>query len=328
MRISDIDLGEKPLLLAPMEDVTDASFRYICKLYGADMMFTEFVPSDGLIRDARKALNKLVIYDYERPVGIQIYGHIPEAMVEAARIVEAAGPDVIDINFGCPVNKIAKRGAGSGMMREPDKLVEITRRVVESVKIPVTVKTRLGWDEDSKIIVELAERLQDVGIAALTIHGRTRCQMYKGQADWTLIGKVKENPRMKIPIIGNGDITCAEEARLAFDRYGVDGIMIGRATFGRPWIFREIKYFLRHGEPMPPLSLMEKVELAKKHFAKSLEIKGERVGVLEMRRHFSCYFKGLPDFKETRLKLVTCNDPQEIVKLLDYIGERWRNVEN
>ncbi len=328
MRISDIDLGEKPLLLAPMEDVTDASFRYICKLYGADMMFTEFVPSDGLIRDARKALNKLVIYDYERPVGIQIYGHIPEAMVEAARIVEAAGPDVIDINFGCPVNKIAKRGAGSGMMREPDKLVEITRRVVESVKIPVTVKTRLGWDEDSKIIVELAERLQDVGIAALTIHGRTRCQMYKGQADWTLIGKVKENPRMKIPIIGNGDITCAEEARLAFDRYGVDGIMIGRATFGRPWIFREIKYFLRHGEPMPPLSLTEKVELAKKHFAKSLEIKGERVGVLEMRRHFSCYFKGLPDFKETRLKLVTCNDPQEIVKLLDYIGERWRNVEN
>lgn len=328
MRISDIDLGEKPLLLAPMEDVTDASFRYICKLYGADMMFTEFVPSDGLIRDARKALNKLVIYDYERPVGIQIYGHIPEAMVEAARIVQAAGPDVIDINFGCPVNKIAKRGAGSGMMREPDKLVEITRRVVESVKIPVTVKTRLGWDEDSKIIVELAERLQDAGIAALTIHGRTRCQMYKGQADWTLIGKVKENPRMKIPIIGNGDITCAEEARLAFDRYGVDGIMIGRATFGRPWIFREIKYFLRHGEPMPPLSLMEKVELAKKHFAKSLEIKGERVGVLEMRRHFSCYFKGLPDFKETRLKLVTCNDPQEIVKLLDYIGERWRNVEN
>ena len=328
MRISDIDLGEKPLLLAPMEDVTDASFRYICKLYGADMMFTEFVPSDGLIRDARKALNKLVIYDYERPVGIQIYGHIPEAMVKAARIVEAAGPDVIDINFGCPVNKIAKRGAGSGMMREPDKLVEITRRVVESVKIPVTVKTRLGWDEDSKIIVELAERLQDVGIAALTIHGRTRCQMYKGQADWTLIGKVKENPRMKIPIIGNGDITCAEEARLAFDRYGVDGIMIGRATFGRPWIFREIKYFLRHGEPMPPLSLTEKVELAKKHFSKSLEIKGERVGVLEMRRHFSCYFKGLPDFKETRLKLVTCNDPQEIVKLLDYIGERWRNVEN
>ena len=328
MRISDIDLGEKPLLLAPMEDVTDASFRYICKLYGADMMFTEFVPSDGLIRDARKALNKLVIYDYERPVGIQIYGHIPEAMVEAARIVQAAGPDVIDINFGCPVNKIAKRGAGSGMMREPDKLVEITRRVVESVKIPVTVKTRLGWDEDSKIIVELAERLQDAGIAALTIHGRTRCQMYKGQADWTLIGKVKENPRMKIPIIGNGDITCAEEARLAFDRYGVDGIMIGRATFGRPWIFREIKYFLRHGEPMPPLSLTEKVELAKKHFAKSLEIKGERVGVLEMRRHFSCYFKGLPDFKETRLKLVTCNDPQEIVKLLDYIGERWRNVEN
>ena len=220
MRISTLDLGDKPLLLAPMEDVTDASFRCICKEYGADMVYTEFVPSDGLIRDARKALAKLVVYDYERPIGIQIYGHIPESMVEAATMVEEAKPEVIDLNFGCPVKKIANRGAGSGMMREPDKLVEITRRVVEAVKLPVTVKTRLGWDEDSKIIVELAERLQDVGIAALTIHGRTRSQLYKGEADWTLIGEVKRNPRMHIPIIGNGDIATPEEAAQAFESMG------------------------------------------------------------------------------------------------------------
>ena len=254
MRIGDIDLGEKPLFLAPMEDVTDPSFRYICKEFGADMMYTEFVPSDGLIRDAEKALRKLVTYDYEKPVGIQIYGHIPEAMVEAAKMAEnaaeiagGAGPDVIDINFGCPVNKIAGRGAGSGMMRYPNKMVEITKSIVNAVKLPVTVKTRLGWDDNSKIIVELAERLQDTGIKALTIHGRTRCQMYKGEADWTLIGAVKNNPRMHIPIIGNGDITTAQGAKEAFDRYGVDGIMIGRATYGRPWIFREIKHYLKTG---------------------------------------------------------------------------------
>ena len=294
MKIGDIDLGEKPLFLAPMEDVTDPSFRYICKEYGADMMYTEFVPSDGLIRDAEKALRKLVTYDYEKPVGIQIYGHIPEAMVEAAKMAEnaaeiagGAGPDVIDINFGCPVNKIAGRGAGSGMMRYPDKMVEITKSIVDAVKLPVTVKTRLGWDDNSKIIVELAERLQDTGIKALTIHGRTRCQMYKGEADWTLIGAVKNNPRMHIPIIGNGDITTAQGAKEAFDRYGVDGIMIGRATYGRPWIFREIKHYLKTGEEMTPLTVNEKVELARKHFLKSLEIKGPRVGVLEMRRHLS-----------------------------------------
>lgn len=330
MKIADIDLGEKPLFLAPMEDVTDASFRYVCKAYGADMMYTEFVSSDGLIRDARKSLAKLVTYDYEKPIGIQIYGHIPDAMVEAAQMAEdaariagGAGADIIDINFGCPVNKIAGRGAGSGMMREPDKLVEITRRVVESVKLPVTVKTRLGWDENSRIIVELAERLQDVGVAALTIHGRTRCQMYKGEADWTLIGKVKENPRMKIPIIGNGDITSDEGAAAAFERYGVDAVMIGRATYGRPWIFQEIKYFLKHGEHMPPLTVHEKVELAKRHFNKSVELKGERVGVLEMRRHLSNYFKCLPDFKETRYKLVTENDPSQVLRLINYVGERW-----
>lgn len=330
MKIGDIDLGEKPLFLAPMEDVTDPSFRYICKEYGADMMYTEFVPSDGLIRDAEKALRKLVTYDYEKPVGIQIYGHIPEAMVEAAKMAEnaaeiagGAGPDVIDINFGCPVNKIAGRGAGSGMMRYPDKMVEITKSIVDAVKLPVTVKTRLGWDDNSKIIVELAERLQDTGIKALTIHGRTRCQMYKGEADWTLIGAVKNNPRMHIPIIGNGDITTAQGAKEAFDRYGVDGIMIGRATYGRPWIFREIKHYLKTGEEMTPLTVNEKVELARKHFLKSLEIKGPRVGVLEMRRHLSNYFKSLPDFKETRMKLVTENDPQQVLLLLDYISGRW-----
>lgn len=330
MRIGDIDLGEKPLFLAPMEDVTDPSFRYICKEFGADMMYTEFVPSDGLIRDAEKALRKLVTYDYEKPVGIQIYGHIPEAMVEAAKMAEnaaeiagGAGPDVIDINFGCPVNKIAGRGAGSGMMRYPNKMVEITKSIVNAVKLPVTVKTRLGWDDNSKIIVELAERLQDTGIKALTIHGRTRCQMYKGEADWTLIGAVKNNPRMHIPIIGNGDITTAQGAKEAFDRYGVDGIMIGRATYGRPWIFREIKHYLKTGEEMTPLTVNEKVELAKKHFLKSLEIKGSRVGVLEMRHHLSNYFKSLPDFKETRMKLVTENDPQQVLLLLDYISGRW-----
>ena len=334
MKIRNLDLGDKPLLLAPMEDVTDASFRFICKEFGADMMYTEFISSDGLIRDARKSLDKLKTYPEEAPIGIQIYGSIPEAMVDAAKMADHAaqiaqghGADIIDINFGCPVNKIAKRGAGSGMMREPEKMVKITKMVVDAVQKPVTVKTRLGWDEDSKIIVELAERLQDVGIEALTIHGRTRCQMYTGQADWTLIGKVKENPRMHIPIIGNGDITTPQKAKEAFDRYGVDGIMIGRATYGHPWIFKEIKHYLRTGEILPQMSVVERVELAQRHLTKSLALKGNRVGVLEMRRHLSCYFKGLPDFKETRLKLVTINDPQELFQTLDYIAQRWGNEE-
>ena len=288
MKIGDLDLGPRPLLLAPMEDVTDLSFRYVCKKFGADMMYTEFISSDGLIRDVPGSLYKLRIFDYERPIGMQIYGHIPEAMVESALRVEAAGPDVIDINFGCPVNKIARRGAGSGMMREPDK-----------------------------------ERLQDVGIKAITIHGRTRCQMYKGQADWTLIGEVKRNPRMRIPVIGNGDIKTPQDAAQAFERYGVDGVMVGRASFGHPWIFREMRHFLDTGEELPPMSVRERVDLAKEHFAKSLEFKGERTGVLEMRRHLSCYFKGLTDFKETRLRLVTENDPGKVVEILDYIGERW-----
>ena len=324
MKIGSIDLGERPVFLAPMEDVTDPSFRYICKKFGADMMYTEFISSDGLIRDAAKTIAKMRVYDYERPIGIQLYGHIPDAIVDAAVRAEAAGPDLLDINFGCPVNKIARRGAGSGMMRFPDLMVEITRRVVEAVKLPVTVKTRLGWDEESKIIVELAERLQDVGIAALTIHGRTRAQLYKGEADWTLIGAVKANPRMHIPIIGNGDITTPQRAAECFDRYGVDGIMIGRASFGHPWIFREVKHYLATGEILPPMSVAERVDLAKEHLAKSLEGKGEEVGILEMRRHLSCYFKGLENFKETRLKLVTLTSPEELFATLDFIKENWQ----
>ncbi|MBO4426962.1 MAG: tRNA dihydrouridine synthase DusB [Bacteroidales bacterium] len=331
MKIGNLDLGERPLLLAPMEDVTDRSFRILCREQGADMVYTEFVPSDGLVRDAVKALDKMRTLPEEAPVGIQIYGHIPEAMVDAARMADKAqelvgghGADVIDINFGCPVSKIAGRGAGSGMMREPDKMVAITKAIVEAVPDkPVTVKTRLGWDESSKIIVELAERLQDAGIKALTIHGRTRCQMYKGSADWTLIGEVKRNPRMHIPIIGNGDITDGPSAKRAFDDYGVDGIMIARASFGHPWIFREIKHFLAHGEPMPPLSVAEKVALAKRHLALSLAEKGEPRGVYEMRRHLSCYFKGLPDFKDTRIRMVTTLDVAELYDILDSIAERW-----
>lgn len=313
----------KSLLLAPMEDVTDPSFRYMCKQFGADVVYTEFVSSDGLIRDAAKSQAKLNINEDERPVGIQIYGHIPEAMVEAALIAEQAKPDLIDINFGCPVKKIANRGAGSGMMREPDKMVDITQRIVNAVKLPVTVKTRLGWDENSLIIGTLAERLQDAGISAITIHGRTRNQMYKGNADWTLIGDVKRNPRMKIPVIGNGDVTSPETAKEMFERYNVDGIMIGRATYGRPWIFREIRHYLDTGELLPYPDVNERVDIARTHFLKSVEVKGERVGVLEMRRHFSSYFKSIPDFKATRLKLVTENNPAEILKLLDFVRENF-----
>jgi len=331
MKIGEkIDLGERPLLLAPMEDVTDSSFRRVCKKYGADMMYTEFVPSDGLIRDAAKAIAKMHTYDFEAPIGIQIYGHLPEAMVDAAKMVERAaelagghGADLIDINFGCPVKKIAGRGAGSGMLREPDKVVAITEAIVKAVKLPVTVKTRLGYDEDSKIIVELAERLQDVGIQALTIHGRTRQQMYKGQADWTLIGQVKNNPRMHIPIIGNGDICTPQQAVEAFDKYGVDGIMIGRATYGHPWIFREIKHYMATGELLPPMSVAERVQLAKEHLSYSLELKGPKAGVYEMRRHLSNYFKGIPDFKPYRMRLVTEQDPVVICSVLDEIASRW-----
>lgn len=323
MKIGDIEFRKEALFLAPMEDVTDPSFRYICKRFGADMVYTEFISSDGLIRDAWKSRAKLNINDFERPVGIQIYGNQIEPMVEAARIAESAEPNIIDINFGCPMKKIAGRGAGSGMMRDVPLMVEMTKQIVEAVNRPVTVKTRLGWDDDSKNIEEIALRLQDVGIAALTIHGRTRCQLYKGEADWTLIGKVKNNPLIKIPIIGNGDVDSGEKAREMFDRYGVDAVMIGRATYGRPWIFREVRHFLDTGEVMPQPSVVERVAIAKEHLAKSIEVKGERVGVLEMRRHLSNYFKGLPNFKDTRMKLVTENDPAELFATIDSIAERW-----
>ena len=335
MKIGNIDLGERPVTLAPMEDVTDASFRILCREAGAAMVTTEFVSSDGLVRDVQKTIAKMRTLQEEAPVAVQIYGSIPEAMVDAARMAANAkelagghGADIVDINFGCPVSKIAGRGAGSGMMREPDKMVAITKAIVEAVpQKPVTVKTRLGWDENSKIIVDLAERLQDVGIAALTIHGRTRCQMYKGEADWTLIGEVKSNPRMRIPIIGNGDINSAAKAKEAFDKYGVDGIMVGRASFGHPWIFTEIRHLLDTGQELPPMNVRDRVALAKRHFQLSLDLKGPVTGVYEMRRHLSCYFKGLRDFKETRIKLVTSKDPEEILRTLDYVAARWGDEE-
>ena len=289
------------------------------------MMYTEFINADGLIRNAGTSVAKLDIYDYERPIGIQLYGHEIDPMVEATRVATAAKPDVIDINFGCPVKKIANRGAGSGMMRDVPKMVEMTRQIVQATNIPVTVKTRLGWDDASKNIFEIAERLQDVGIRALTIHGRTRAQLYKGEADWTLIGEVKNNPRMTIPIIGNGDIDSPEKAKIAFEKFGVDAIMIGRATYGRPWIFKEIKHYLETGEKLKPFTIPEKVELAKFHLAKSLEIKGNKTGIFELRRHLTSYFKGLPHFKEMRLKLVTSMEPDEINTLLDEIAIKYRD---
>ena len=306
-----------------MEDITDPSFRYVCKMFGADFMFTEFISSDGLIRDGKSSIKKLDLFDYERPIGIQLYGHIIESMVDAAVMACEAKPDLIDLNFGCPVRKIAARGAGAGMLQNIPLMIEMTSAIVKTVNIPVTVKTRLGWDENSKIIVEVAERLQDTGIAGLTIHGRTRAQLYRGEADWTLIGEVKNNQRMKIPIIGNGDVNGPEVAKLMFDRYGIDGIMIGRATFGRPWIFREIRHYLDTGEILPGPTIDEKADLALLHLDKSLEHKEGKAAILEMRRHFSNYFKGLPNFKETRLRLLTSLEIDEIRKIIEEIRENW-----
>jgi nifR3 family TIM-barrel protein len=323
LKIGNTILREQPLFLAPMEDITDPSFRYICKLFGADFMYTEFISSDGLIRDGRSSIKKLDLFDYERPIGIQLYGHIIESMVDAALMAEAAGPDLIDINFGCPVRKIAARGAGAGMLQNIPLMIEMTSAIVRAVKIPVTVKTRLGWDENSKIIVDVAEQLQDTGITGLTIHGRTRSQFYRGEADWTLIGEVRKNPRMKIPIIGNGDVNGPERAKMMFDNYGVDGIMIGRATFGRPWIFREIRHYLNTGEILPEPTVDEKADLALLHLDKSLEHKEGKAAILEMRRHFSNYFKGLPGFKETRLRLLTSLDVDEIRAIIGEIREKW-----
>jgi nifR3 family TIM-barrel protein len=323
LTIDNISLPDFPLFLAPMEDITDPSFRMVCKMYGADVMYTEFISSDGLIRDGEKSVKKLDIYDFERPIGIQLYGHLTGAMTEAALIAEEAGPELIDINFGCPVRKIANRGAGAGMLRNIPLMIEMTEAIVKAVKLPVTVKTRIGWDDDSRNIVEVAEQLQDVGIKALTIHGRTRNQMYKGVADWTLIGAVKNNQRMKIPVIGNGDINGPLKAKEMFDRYGVDGIMIGRATVGRPWIFREIKHYLASGELLPEPTIKEKTDLALLHLEKSLEHKAGNRAIYEMRRHLSNYFKGLPHFKETRLKMLTTLEVDEIKSILGEINVRW-----
>lgn len=324
MKIADIDLGDRPLLLAPMEDVTDPSFRYMCKRFGADMVYTEFISSDGLIRDAAKSLKKLEIDEGERPVGIQIYGHLIEPMVEAARMAEAANPDVIDINFGCPVKKIAGRGAGSGMMRDVPTMVEMTRRIVQAVRKPVTVKTRLGWDDEHKNIEEIALRLQDAGIAALTIHGRTRAQMYRGEADWTLIGKVKNNPQIRIPIIGNGDVDSGPRAAEMFDRYGVDGVMIGRASFGAPWIFREVRELLDTGTATP-IPVEEKLALLKRQISESVERIDEYRGILHIRRHLAAspLFKGLHDFRQTRIRLLRIEKYDELLSLLDEIAGQW-----
>jgi nifR3 family TIM-barrel protein len=323
LTIGNIQLGKYPLFLAPMEDITDPSFRCLCKMNGADFMYTEFISSDGLIREGQKSVKKLDIYDFERPIGIQRYGHLTDAMVEAALIAEAAKPELIDINFGCPVKKIANRGAGAGMLRKMSGMIEMTEAIVKAIKLPVTVKTRIGWDDENKNIVEVAERLQDAGISAITIHGRTRSQLYKGSADWTLIGEVKNNPRMKIPVIGNGDVDGPVKAKEMFDKYGVDGIMIGRATVGRPWIFRDIKHFLNTGELLPEPTVSEKADLALLHLEKSLEFKEGTRAIYEMRRHLSNYFKGLPHFKETRLELLTSLEPELIKQLINEIRNKW-----
>ncbi|MBQ5663972.1 MAG: tRNA dihydrouridine synthase DusB [Bacteroidaceae bacterium] len=325
MKIADIEFGRYPVFLAPMEDVTDAAFRLMCKGFGADMVYTEFVSSDALIRDVNRSVQKLNICDEERPVAIQIYGNEVEPMVEAARRVEAARPDILDINFGCPVKKVARKGAGAGMLQNIPKLLQITKAVVDAVNIPVTVKTRLGWDDNSKVIVELAEALQDCGIAALTVHGRTRAQMYTGEADWTLIGKIKENPRMRIPIIGNGDITTPERAKECFERYGVDAVMIGRASFGRPWIFREVKHYLENGEHVAPFSFKETMDILRRQVMDSVERLDERRGILHIRRHLAAtpLLKGLADFRPMRIAMLRAEKLDELFSILDKIEETY-----
>ncbi len=326
MKIGNITFDKTPLLLAPMEDVTDVAFRSLCKSYGADLMYTEFVSSDALVRHVEKSKKKMVLLDKERPVGIQIYGKDPEAMAEAARIAEDSKPDLIDINFGCPVKKIAKKGAGAGLLLDIPRMIEITRAVVNAVKTPVTAKTRLGWDDNSKIIVDVAEQLQDTGIAALTIHGRTRAQMYQGEADWTLIGEVKNNPRMHIPIIGNGDITGPERAKEYLDKYGVDALMIGRPSIGKPWIFREIRHYLDTGELLPPVTLEEHVNMIRKQLVKTVEwIGDERRGILHMRRHMALTFKGLPNFRPLKIRMLRSESVEELHEIYDTIIETYKD---
>ncbi|MBO1883246.1 tRNA dihydrouridine synthase DusB [Capnocytophaga sp. Marseille-Q4570] len=318
VKIGNINLGEFPLLLAPMEDVSDPPFRRLCKQHGADMLYSEFISSEGLIRDAIKSRQKLDIFDYERPVGIQIFGGDEEAMALSAKIVATVNPDLVDINFGCPVKKVVSKGAGAGVLKDIDLMVRLTKAVVNSTSLPVTVKTRLGWDEQSINIEEVAERLQDVGISALTIHARTRSQMYKGHSDWSYIAKVKNNQRIVIPIFGNGDIDSAEKALEYRNKYGVDGIMIGRAAIGYPWIFEEIKHYFATGQLLPPPTMADRVEAVRNHLLWSVEWKGERQGVLEMRRHYANYFKGIPNFKPYRQQLVTLDSVEEILKVLNF----------
>jgi nifR3 family TIM-barrel protein len=327
INIGNIQLPRFPLLLAPMEDVSDPPFRAVCKDHGADLMYTEFISSEGLIRDAIKSRQKLDIFDYEKPVGIQIFGGDEESLALAAKIVDVTNPDLLDINFGCPVKKVALKGAGAGVLKDLDLMVRLTAAVVKATRLPVTVKTRLGWDDHTKNIEEVAERLQDVGIKALAIHGRTRTQMYKGTADWTLIGKIKNNPRIGIPIFGNGDIDSPEKALEYKNRYGVDGIMIGRAAIGYPWIFDEIKHFFATGEHLPPPDIGQRVSVARKHLHRSVEWKGPVVGINEMRRHYANYLKGLPNIKEYRTKLVTLTRVEEIDEVLDEIAIAYTGFE-
>jgi tRNA-dihydrouridine synthase B len=326
VKIGQIELGEFPLLLAPMEDVSDPPFRAVCKDGGADLMYTEFISSEGLIRDAAKSRQKLDIFEYERPIGIQLFGGDIGNMVQSAEIATAVNPDLIDINYGCPVKAVACRGAGAALLQDIPKMVKMTEEIVKCTHLPVTVKTRLGWDDKTKNVQEVAERLQDIGIKALTIHGRTRVQMYKGEADWTLIGKIKENPRIHIPIFGNGDIDSPEKAVEYKNRYGVDGVMIGRAAIGYPWIFNEIKHYIKYGErPVPP-DMAERVRATKKHLEFSIRWKGDRLGIFEMRRHYSNYFKGVPDFKPFRTRLVEVITEAEVIAILDEVIETYSNT--
>jgi nifR3 family TIM-barrel protein len=326
VKIGNIELGEFPLLLAPMEDVSDPPFRAVCKQNGADLMYTEFISSEGLIRNAIKSRQKLDIFDYERPIGIQIFGGDEESMALSAQIVDTVNPDLVDINFGCPVKKVVCKGAGAGILKDLPKMIKVTEAVVKSTSLPVTVKTRLGWDENSKNVEEVAERLQDVGIQALTVHGRTRAQMYKGEADWTLIAKIKNNPRIHIPVFGNGDIDSPQKALDYRNRFGIDGIMIGRAAIGYPWIFNEIKHFFKTGEMLSAPTVQDRVDVCKQHLIKSVEWKGDWVGIVEMRRHYSQYFKGLDHFKEFRTRLVMADSKDQILETLDAVIERYSGV--
>lgn len=327
VKIGNIDLGEFPLLLAPMEDVSDPPFRFVCKQNGVDMLYTEFISSEGLIRAAAKSTQKLDIFEYERPIGIQIFGSDIDSMREATEIATLAGPDLIDINYGCPVKNVACRGAGASLLQDIDRMAAMTKAVVESTNLPVTVKTRLGWDDNTKNVYEVAERLQDVGIQALSIHGRTRSQMYKGQADWTLIREIKRNPRIKIPIFGNGDVDSPDKAMAWRKEYEVDGIMIGRASIGYPWIFREVKHHFETGEYLPGPTISERVSVCRTHLEKSIAWKGDKVGIFEMRRHYANYFKGIPHFKEYRMRLVTLDRMEDVLEVLEEIESRFSELE-